>query len=271
MSDFHQHGPVTALPRLVNRPIEDLEAEILPLTPKFPVSLVIPMVPSELHRPALHGILDELCRVRYLHSLVVSLNKATLEDYERCVEYFRPYPGNLVIAWNESPAVQRFFEGLLQAGLSVGSPGKGRACWLAMGYLLAEEKADYMVFLDADIVNFNREMLARLVLPALDPIVDFDFVKAYYARFSDRLNGRVTRLFLSPLLAAFTRLIGDDPYIRYLSSFRYALSGEFAVQRDLASRMRLPMLSARSSTSACTVTGACAGSASSALRRMALT
>jgi len=109
-----------------------------------------------------------------------------------------------------------------------------------MGYLLAEEKVDYMVFLDADIVNFNREMLARLVLPALDPIVDFDFVKAYYARFSDRLHGRVTRLFVSPLLAAFTRLIGDNPYIRYLSSFRYALSGEFAVQRDLASRMRLP-------------------------------
>ncbi len=31
-----------------------------------------------------------------------------------------------------------------------------------------------------------------------------------------------------------------NPYIRYLASFRYALSGEFAVQRDLASRMRLP-------------------------------
>jgi glucosyl-3-phosphoglycerate synthase len=89
-------------------------------------------------------------------------------------------------------------------------------------------------------VNFSREMLARLVLPALDPIVDYDFVKAYYARVSDRLNGRVTRLFLSPLLAALTRLIGHEPYIRYLASFRYALSGEFVVQRDLASRMRLP-------------------------------
>ena len=240
MSDFHQHGPVTALPRLVARPIEDLEAQILRLTPKFPVSLVIPMVPSEMTRPALHRILCELSNVTYLHSLVISLNKATLEDYERAVEYFRPYPGNLVLVWNESPALQRFFDGLRRAGLLVGAPGKGRACWLAMGYLLAEEKADYMVFLDADIVNFRREMLARLVLPALDPIVDFDFVKAYYARFSDRLHGRVTRLFVSPLLAALTRLIGDDPYIRYLSSFRYPLSGEFAVQRDLAFRMRLP-------------------------------
>jgi glucosyl-3-phosphoglycerate synthase len=82
-------------------------------------------------------------------------------------------------------------------------------------------------------------MLARLVLPAVDPTLDFDFVKGYYARVSDRLHGRVTRLLLSPLLAAFTRLLGSDPYIRYLSSFRYPLSGEFALKIDLAERMRL--------------------------------
>ena len=105
MSDFHQHGPVTALPRLVARPIEDLEAQILRLTPKFPVSLVIPMVPSEMTRPALHRILCELSNVTYLHSLVISLNKATLEDYERAVEYFRPYPGNLVARLERVPGV----------------------------------------------------------------------------------------------------------------------------------------------------------------------
>ena len=240
MSDFHQQGPVTALPRLRDRPVPEIEAEILRLTPKFPVSLVIPMVPSELDRPALGNILDELCEVTYLDSLVISLNKATLDDYRRTQRFFERYPHTLVIVWSESPAITRFFDGLLDAGLAVGSPGKGRACWLAMGYLLAEEKVDYLVFFDADVLNFRREMLARLVLPALDPIVDFDFVKAYHARYSDRLHGRVTRLFISPLLAAFARLIGDDPYIRYLASFRYALSGEFAVQRDLASRMRLP-------------------------------
>jgi glucosyl-3-phosphoglycerate synthase len=156
------------------------------------------------------------------------------------VRYFEPYAGRKVILWSESRAVQCFLAELQQAGLDVGSPGKGRACWLAMGLLLAEERVDYMAFMDADILNFSRAMLARLILPALDPIMDFDFVKAYYARFSDRLHGRVTRLFLAPLLAAFTRLIGADPYIRYLSSFRYPLSGEFTVQRDLASRMRLP-------------------------------
>lgn len=240
MSDFHQRGPVTALPRLTNRSIEDLEREILKLTPKFPVSLVLPMIPSELDRPALASIVDELTAVRYLDSIVVSLNRATVDDYHRTVSYFERYPGRLVVVWSESPSVQRFLEQLEQVGLKVGSPGKGRACWLAIGYLLAEERTDYIAFQDADVANFRREMLARLVLPALDPIVDFDFVKAYYARVTDRMHGRVTRLFVVPLLGAFTRLIGEDPYIRYLASFRYPLSGEFAVQRDLASRMRLP-------------------------------
>jgi glucosyl-3-phosphoglycerate synthase len=240
MSDFYQSGPVTALPRLVARPVEELEAQILDRSQRTPVALVLPMIPSEMDRPALGRIVDELSRVPYLHTLVVSLNKATADDYRRTQEYFARYPARVAIVWSEAPSIQRFFESLQQAGLNTGTPGKGRACWLAMGYLLAQEQVDYIAFQDADVVNFSREMLARLVLPALDPIVDYDFVKAYYARVSDKLHGRVTRLFVSPLLAAFARLNCHDQYIRYLSSFRYALSGEFAVQRDLATRLRLP-------------------------------
>jgi glucosyl-3-phosphoglycerate synthase len=240
MSDFHQSGVVTALPRLQVRPVEQLEAAIRKLTPKLPVALVLPMTPQEMERPALARILDELCDVDYLDTLVISLNRANRADYDATVDYFARYPARQVVLWSEAQAVQKFLGELEEAGLNVGGAGKGRACWLAMGFLLAEERVDYLAFFDADVVNFRREMLARLILPALDPIVDYDFVKSYYARFSDRLHGRVTRLFLSPLLGAFRRLLGADPYIRYLASFRYPLSGEFAVQRDLASRMRLP-------------------------------
>jgi glucosyl-3-phosphoglycerate synthase len=218
--------------------VEELETRIQTLG--FPVALVIPMVPAEMDRPALSGILDELSAVTYLDSLVVSLNRASEGDFVRCLEFFERYPGRKVIVWNEAPAVQAFLGEMEAAGLYVGEPGKGRACWLAMGYILAEGRVEYIAFQDADVVNFEREMLARLVLPAVDPTVDFDFVKGYYARVSDRLHGRVTRLLLSPLLAAFTRLMGSDPYIRYLSSFRYALSGEFALKIDLAERMRIP-------------------------------
>jgi glucosyl-3-phosphoglycerate synthase len=238
MSDFHQSGPVTALPRLFDRPVEELETRIQTLG--LPVALVLPMVPSEMDRPALTRILDELCEVTYLDSLVISLNHADGDDYDRALAFFERYPHRKVIVWNEAPAVQAFLGEIEGVGLYVGEPGKGRACWLAMGFILAEDRVEYIAFQDADVVNFRREMLARLILPAVDPTVDFDFVKGYYARVSDRLHGRVTRLFLSPLLAAFTRLMGGDPYIRYLSSFRYPLSGEFALKIDLAERMRLP-------------------------------
>jgi glucosyl-3-phosphoglycerate synthase len=240
VSDFHQFGPVTAIPRLVSREPEEMQRRLEALVPRFPVSLVIPMIPAEMDRPALAGILDELCQVRYLDTLVVSLNRATLDDYHHALAYFERYPRRKMVLWSESPAVEAFVRDMGAAGLYTGEPGKGRACWLAIGYVLAEERASYLAFQDADVVNYSQAMLARLVLPALEPAVDFDFVKAYYARVSDRLHGRVTRLLLTPLLAAFTRLIGQDPYIRYLSSFRYALSGEFAMKSDLAERMRLP-------------------------------
>jgi len=50
MSDFHQFGPVTALPRLAARSIDDLEAHILRLGRRFPVALVLPMLPEEMER-----------------------------------------------------------------------------------------------------------------------------------------------------------------------------------------------------------------------------
>jgi glucosyl-3-phosphoglycerate synthase len=240
MSDFHQFGPVTALPRLRDVSVDGLEHAILHYTTRSPVSLVLPMIPEEMGRPALGRILDELCEVPYLDSLVVALNRATNDDYERTRAYFARYPGRLVTLWCEAPAIRGFMDDMVEAGLTLGGEGKGRACWLALGYLLAERRVEYIAFHDADVLDYRREMLARLVLPAVDPTVDYDFVKGYYARFSDRLNGRVTRLLLAPLLTAFTRLLGEQRYIQYLSSFRYALSGEFAVQSDLAMRMRLP-------------------------------
>jgi glucosyl-3-phosphoglycerate synthase len=240
MSDFHQFGPVTAIPLLAARDPEEMEQRLKELTERFPVSVVIPMIPSEMDRPALARMLDELCQVNWIDTLVVSLNRATPEDYRRALEYFDRYQRRKMVLWNESPAVSAFVSDMAAAGLYTGEPGKGRACWLAIGLVLAEDRTSYIAFQDADVVNYTRWMLGRLVLPAIEPTVDFDFVKAYYSRVSDRLHGRVTRLLLTPLLGAFTRLIGQDPYIGYLSSFRYALSGEFTIKRDLAEQMRLP-------------------------------
>ena len=120
MSDFHQIGSVTALPRLGVRPLADLEAQVLALSKRFPVALVIPMVPSEMDRPALTSILDELVQVPYLDALVISLNKASEADHLRCHDFFARYLGRKVILWNEAPALKELLDDMDRRGLYVG-------------------------------------------------------------------------------------------------------------------------------------------------------
>jgi len=50
----------------------------------------------------------------------------------------------------------------------------------------------------------------------------------------------VMRLFLTPLLRALIRLVGPLPLLHYYDSFRYALSGEFAMMTNLARLNRNP-------------------------------
>jgi glucosyl-3-phosphoglycerate synthase len=55
-----------------------------------------------------------------------------------------------------------------------------------------------------------------------------------------KLNGRVTRLLVSPLLIALKKVIGDRDYIDYLRAFRYPLSGEFALRASFLPDIRIP-------------------------------
>lgn len=93
---------------------------------------------------------------------------------------------------------------------------------------------------DCDIVTYNRELLARLCYPVAHPAFGFDFCKGYYARASNKLNGRVMRLLVTPVLRSLKSIIGPHPFLVYLDTFRYALSGEMAMDIDLVRRNRIP-------------------------------
>lgn len=54
------------------------------------------------------------------------------------------------------------------------------------------------------------------------------------------MYGRVTRLFMGPLIRAMMRVLGPLPLLEFLDSFRYLLSGEFSMGVSLASLLRLP-------------------------------
>lgn len=240
MSDFHQAGIIASIHRLRDRPLEELDREILAWSEETPVGLLIPSLFSELHGPALPAIVKQLAEIPYLDTIVIPVGRASAEEFEEARQFFSVLPQRTVLIWVESPRIQQLLEDFKACGLPVGEPGKGRALWLALGYFLAENRCHTIALHDADILTYSRELVARLVYPLVSRQIDFDFCKGYYARVSDRLHGRVTRMLVFPLLRALEIVIGNHPYIRYLASFRYPLAGEFALDASLANVIRIP-------------------------------
>ncbi len=240
MADFYQTGIVTTIHRLGTRSPETLEADLVEFTRHRSIALVLPCLFEELERPALARILDQLSSVKYIHQVVLSLGRANDNEFEHAQEYFSRSPLRIKILWNDGPRIQALYKTLEESGLRVGEDGKGRSCWMAYGYVLATEESDVIALHDCDVVTYDKQMLARLVYPLISPHLDFKFCKAYYARVTDRLHGRVTRLLISPLIRSLIRIVGYHDFLGFLDSFRYPLAGEFAMKADLARVTRIP-------------------------------
>ena len=240
MADFHQTGVVTTLHRLTHNSIDRLEADLERFSRNKPIGLVLPALYSEFETLAMQRIVPELRKVRYLQRIVVMLAKANREEFDRARSFFQDFYTPVTVIWVDSPRIQGLFRMLEERGLGAGADGKGRSCWLAYGYLLAMRDCGMIALHDCDIVNYDRQLLARLCYAIAHPHLPFDFCKGYYARVTDRLHGRVTRLFMSPLIRTLEGMAPGTPFLRYLDSFRYALAGEFAMDIDLARVNRIP-------------------------------
>jgi glucosyl-3-phosphoglycerate synthase len=245
MSDFHQGGVITTLHRLGPPGLERLEAELLSYASARPVALVLPCLISELHGPGLKGIVDVLRGVHYLREIVVSLSgSGERAEYEEMRAFFdgvctlRGEPP--VLLWNTGARVQELYGRLREEGLDPGASGKGRSTWLAYGYVLATNLSRVIALHDCDIRDYHRELLARLCYPTVNPNLHYEFAKGYYGRVTYRLYGRVTRLFVTPLLRAMKAVLGGLPLLDYLDSFRYALAGECSMTTELARINRIP-------------------------------
>ena len=103
---------------------------------------------------------------------------------------------------------------------------------MTLGYILSERDVYAIATHDCDIVNYRPEMLARLVYPVVHPATDFEFSKGYYARVTDRLYGRVTRLFYTPLIRTLERVLGRTPFLYYLDNFRISALGRVRHDRQ---------------------------------------
>jgi glucosyl-3-phosphoglycerate synthase len=241
MSDFFQDNHITTFHSLGNNmPLEKLEDIIRNFVPNRPIALIIPSLYSELSGGALPNILNKLKDVDYIQRIVISLDGANKKEFDHAKQFFGIMPQNLSILWNDGERIQNILRILEQNEIGIGPQGKGRGAWLAFGYILAKRDTYAMALHDADILTYERDMLARLIFPIVHPGCDFEFSKGYYSRISTKMHGRVTRLMYFPLVHAISHIIGKDDFVRYLRSFRYPLAGEFAVVNNLVRRCRLP-------------------------------
>src|SRR5216117_1903600 len=217
MSDFFQTGAIATLHRLGRTDVTRLEKELNAFSGETPIALVLPCHAKELGTKALKLILRELKNVTYLKQVIVGVDQAGPREWKRARRFFAQLPQKPTLLWLHGPRLQRLYRQLDDADLIVGGTGKGRNVWTCFGY-----------------------MLARLCYPVAHPSLGFDFCKGYYARYTDKLNGRVMRLMLTPLIRSLKSILGLHPYLIYMDTFRYPLAGEFSLDLDLVRRNRIP-------------------------------
>lgn len=241
MGDFYQNGVVTTLHNLRKRPYEELEKKLMHFSKRRPMSLILPSLYSELDGPALSNIIDELVKVPYLEEIIIGLDKANEDEFKHAKKYFSRLPQHHRILWNDGPRLRALDKLLIDEGIAPREMGKGRNAWYCFGYFNASGRSEAVALHDCDIVTYSRHLLARLFYPVVDPTFNYKFCKGYYYRADDiKLNGRVVRLLVTPLIRTLKKFFANDAFLDYLDSFRYPLAGEFSMRADVTKTIRIP-------------------------------
>ena len=239
--DFQQHRSITTLHDLGLRTLSQKEEDLSIYSGYRPMELVLPCLYSEITGPALGNIIENLAGVKYLSHITIGLDKSTKTEFEDAKRFFSRLKVPHSIIWNDGPRMMGLRQSLVDNGLEIGEQGKGRNVWTCIGHIISRGKAEVVGFHDCDILTYDRNLLANLFLPLADPNFEFEFCKGYYARVADgKLNGRVVRLLMAPLLASFRATLGASEYLDFMESFRYPLSGEFSLRKSLLRDLRVP-------------------------------
>jgi len=223
------------------RTADDLDKDLVEWGRDRPMSLIIPSLYSELQGPALSHIVDELAQVPFLDQIIIGLDQATEAEFQDAKKFFSRLPQTTKILWNDGPRLRALDELLATNSIAPTEGGKGRNVWYCIGYFLASGIGEVVGLHDADIVTYDRAMVSRLFYPVVHPTFGYSFAKGYYFRTDgERLNGRVVRLLVTPLIRALRQSLGDNDYLAYLDSFRYPLAGEFAMHINVVRNLRIP-------------------------------
>lgn len=222
---------------------EKLMKSVRDATSVRPASLVMPMLYKEIKSGALRNILEQLNKCDYLTEVVIPLAAKNEKEFIHVKRFFSQLKLPHLIMWCNGPKMEKILQELKNEGLNLMKyRGKGRDVWLALG--IASLHSYAIALHDADIHGYTNMIPTKMLYPIVEPEIDFKFNKGYYARVNQGKNvmyGRVFRLFLHPLLQSLVELIGEETdFVRFLRSFRYPISGEFALTSNLALDVDLP-------------------------------
>lgn len=207
-------------------------ADPAPTAPTDRTAVVVPMTEREYGGLAAERVLSELTALDPARVIVPV--RASPDRIGPFSDWLTAFDLRIEPLWCSGDRLEAL---LSEAGLD-GERGKGRDVWLALGCALASD-AEYVVVHDADTQSYDRSYVRRLLFPLTR---DFSFSKGYYARVENgQLYGRLFRLFYTPLVRALQGAhdVRAAPILSYLGAFRYALAGEFAATRDVASTFRV--------------------------------
>jgi glucosyl-3-phosphoglycerate synthase len=214
-----------------------MEQSLTKAASRLPIGVIIPALFPDLSSPAMQNIIHELSGMNFVSRVYISLDRGTPEEYQEAQEITRPLKNKARVLWNDSPAVQSVIARIDEV-LPVGPRGKGQAVWTGLGYALGKSEVSVIAFHDADVLTYDRGFLLRLLFPVVR--LRYQFSKGFYARYSDRLHGRVVRLFYFPFVKALRKILQKIDFLEYMSDFRYPLSGEFATFASIANELRFP-------------------------------
>jgi len=208
-----------------------------------PVSVIMPMLYKEINNNALGNIAKGLNKCTYLKEIIIPLAAKNQKEFKEVKRFFSDLKVPHLVMWCNGPKVSKVLEELKGDGLNLLKyRGKGRDVWLAMG--IASIRSYAIALHDADVLGYTEMIPTKLLYPIVEPELDFKFNKGYYARVNLEkkiIYGRVFRLFLHPLLSSFVDQNDFEPnFIRFMRSFRYPISGEFALTSDLARDVDIP-------------------------------
>ncbi len=222
MPDFLQTGSILTLP-LLQEDAKRLRADLTAWSLKRPLALLLPCHARDLESPALTRIIATVAALPWISYVIVGLDGADEKQHREATAKFKAITQDMILVHHDTSAV---------------APGKGRNI-RDIASLLAKRPDIFAVAIhDCDIRTYTRDFLARLCWPVLHPDAGILACKGYYARAAAALHGRVFRLLFQPLLRAWCEVFPGQHFPAFLRGFRYPLSGELCITRELLARQQ---------------------------------